>query len=285
VDLSQHMAGNRLLVFARKPAPVQVSFHGYPGTSGLSAIDYRLSDPYLDPSGRHDDRYAERSYQLPHSFWCFDPHGEDPVVEALPALSHGFITFGCLNNLCKLNDGILAIWSKVLAAVPNSRLMLLANDGSHRRRILDALAGHGVPAQRVDFVPFQPRPAYLALYNRIDIGLDTLPYNGHTTSLDSFWMGVPVVTLVGQTVVGRAGLSQLTNLGLPELAATSADEFVRSATNLANDVSKLQVLRAGLRERMKRSPLMDAVGFARGIEAAYRDMWRNWCANCSVNGS
>jgi predicted O-linked N-acetylglucosamine transferase (SPINDLY family) len=281
VDLALHTAGNRLLVFARKPAPVQVTFAGYPGTTGLGAIDYRLTDPYLDPPGPDGGRYAEQSYRLQHSFWCYDPQGDEPAV-APPALDKGFITFGCLNNFCKVNDVVLDLWAEVLGAVAGARLLLLAKQGGHRQRTLDFLGRRGIAAGRVEFISPQPRPEYLALYHRLDIGLDTFPYNGHTTSLDSFWMGVPVVTLVGQTVVGRAGLSQLTNLGLGDLAAATPGEFVRLAADLAGDLPRLTALRAGLRERLKQSPLMDATGFARAIEQAYREMWRTWCAGQST---
>jgi FkbM family methyltransferase len=278
VDLALHTGGNRLLVFARKPAPVQVTFAGYPGTTGLRAIDYRLTDPYLDPPGLHDDCYSEESYRLPHTFWCFDPQTEEPAVGPLPALEKAFVTFGCLNNFCKINDDVLRLWARVLSAVPKSRLLLLAKGGSHRQRTIDFLADHGIGPERVDFVSPKPRPEYLALYNRVDLGLDTFPYNGHTTSLDSFWMGVPVITLVGKTVVGRAGLSQLTNLGLEELATITPEDFVRVAANWANDWPKLEAMRNGLRDRMRQSPLMDSKGFARGIEEAYRSMWHKWCA-------
>ena len=279
VDLALHTAGNRLLVFARKPAPVQVTFAGYPGSTGLHAIDYRLTDPYLDPPQLNDQWYAEASCHLPHSFWCFDPRTEEPLVAPLPALQKGAVTFGCLNNFCKVNDGVLELWARVLRAVPETRLLLLAKEGSHRQRTCDFLTGQGVHAERLEFVSPKPRPEYLAVYHQIDIGLDTLPYNGHTTSLDSFWMGVPVVTLVGQTVVGRAGLSQLSNLGLAELAATTPEQFVRIAVELAADVPRLGALRSSLRNRMRESPLMDAVGFTRGIETGYRAMWRKWCAD------
>jgi predicted O-linked N-acetylglucosamine transferase (SPINDLY family) len=277
VDLGLH-TGTRLPVFARKPAPVQVTFAGYPGTTGLRAIDYRLTDPYLDPPGEHEDWYAEESHRLPHSFWCYEPQTEEPAVGPLPALARGQVTFGCLNNFCKINEEVLALWAQVLRSLPESRLLLLAKHGSHRQRTLAFLAREGIAAERVTFFPIQSRPQYLALYQQIDLGLDTFPYSGHTTSLDSFWMGVPVVTLLGRTVVGRAGLSQLANLGLEELAATTPKQFVSVAVSLARDLPRLTVLHVSLRERMKRSPLMDAAGFARDIEQAYRFMWRRWCA-------
>jgi len=277
VDLTLHMAGNRLLVFACKPAPVQVTFAGYPGSTGLRAIDYRLTDPYLDPPGLNDDWYAEKSYRLPHSFWCYDPRTDEPAVGPLPALARGFVTFGCLNNFCKVNDRVLELWGRVLRAVEGSRLLLLAKQGSHRQRTRDFFEKQDIAAERIEFLSPKPRPEYLGSYHQLDIGLDTYPYNGHTTSLDSFWMGVPVITLVGPTVVGRAGLSQLTNLGLEELAAQTPKDFVDLAVKLADDLPRLQALRSVLRERMRKSPLMDATGFARGIEQAYRGMWRKWC--------
>jgi predicted O-linked N-acetylglucosamine transferase (SPINDLY family) len=282
VDLSLHTAESRLLTFARKPAPVQVSFAGYPGSTGLTTIDYRLSDPYLDPPGAEDSLHGGQTIRLPHSFWCYQPAGEpydfdDIPVAPLPALASGNITFGCLNNFCKINNVILDLWAKVLQQLPDSRLLLLAKHGSHRQRTVDDLGKHNIPPHRIEFVSYGPRPSYLKQYHRIDIGLDSFPYNGHTTSLDSLWMGVPVVTLVGQIPVARAGLCQLSNLDLTELAAHTPEEFVRLAVDLANDLPRLQKLRATLRTRMEQSPLMDAAAFAADIESAYRQMWRRWC--------
>jgi predicted O-linked N-acetylglucosamine transferase (SPINDLY family) len=277
IDLALHTAHGRPMLFARKPAPVQVQWLAYPGTSGLSAIDWRLTDPYLDPPGEHDDWYSEKSWRLPHSFWCYEGPADAPAVNELPALAAGHVTFGCLNNFTKVSDATLARWAGVMTAVPRSRLLLMAPVGSAREHALTVLKGGGIEESRVDFVGQQQRGAYLENYHRIDIGLDTLPYNGHTTSLDSFWMGVQVVTLVGRTVVGRAGFSQLMNLGMPELVARSEEDFVRIAAGLAADLSRLAAMRAGLRDRMRKSPLTDAAAFARDIEAAYRAMWRQWC--------
>ena len=215
---------------------------------------------------------------MPDAFWCYDPLASEPAVNALPALEKGYITFGCLNNFCKVNVLVLKLWARVLKAVDRSRLMLLAAEGSHRQQTLDLLEQEGVEPDRVTFVAQRSRPQYLELYHRIDIGLDTFPYTGHTTSLDAFWMGVPVVTLVGQTVVGRAGLSQLRNLGLPELTAQTPEQYVRIAVELAGDLPRLRDLRATLRDRLQSSPLMNAPRFARNVEAAYRDMWQRWCA-------
>jgi protein O-GlcNAc transferase len=281
VDLALHTAGNRLGVLARKPAPVQITFAGYPGSTGLDTIDYRLTDPSLDPPGLNDQFYSETSYHLPDSFWCYDPLVAEVAINAPLAQSHGFVTFGCLNNFCKVNEQVLLLWARVLNTVSDSRLLLMSPEGNSRERIQNRLHSEGIDDQRVEFVSKQSRSEYLLTYNRIDIGLDTLPYNGHTTSLDSFWMGVPVITLVGQTVVGRAGLSQLTNLGLPEFIAKTPEQFVQIAARLAGDLQYLSHVRANLRTRMAQSRLMDAEAYTRAIESAYRDIWRRWCTNHS----
>lgn len=277
VDTTLHMEGNRLLLFARKPAPLQVTMGGYPGSTGLSAIDYRLTDIHLDPPGADDSAYVEQSVRLPDTFWCYDPLGEEVATGPLPADGTGSATFGCLNNFSKVNDGVIALWAAVLRAVADSRLCVLCHEGSHRGDTLRKLAAHGIEPQRIEFAGYRPRTEYLKLFQRIDISLDTVPYNGHTTSLDSLWMGVPVVSLIGETVVGRAGLSQLTNIGLLELVARSPEQFVAIAAALAADRPRLRELRQGLRRRMQCSPLMDATRFARNVEAAYRQMWRHWC--------
>jgi predicted O-linked N-acetylglucosamine transferase (SPINDLY family) len=282
VDLTMHMARSRLLVYAREPAPVQMCWLAYPGTTGLSTMHYRLTDPYLDPPG-FDDRYSEESIRLPHTFWCYDAMSEEPVSE-LPAATQGCITFGCLNNFCKVNEPTVSLWGKVLREVSGSRMILLAPPGAPRERVLEQLSRHEVQAQRVEFVAFQPRDQYLKTYHRIDICLDTLPANGHTTSLDAFWMGVPVVTRVGHTLVGRAGLCQLSNLNLAELAASTDDEFVRIAKELAENRSRLSELRRALRDRMRASPLADGADgarFARDMESVYRQLWQRRLTNRS----
>ncbi len=277
VDLTMHMSNGRPLVMARMPAPVQVAYLAYPGTTGLSAIDYRLTDPYLDPPGETDDDSVEQSVRLPETFWCYDPLAEQPVPNSLPANRRGRITFGCLNNFCKVSDGALAMWSRVLHSVNNSRLVLLSPSGEHRESVRNRFRDAAIDPDRIEFVEHRPRSKYLDLYHEIDMTLDTLPYNGHTTSLDSLWMGVPVVTCVGRTVVGRAGYSQLSNLGLSDLVAWNVDQFVSIASRLAGDFHRLSELRATLRGRMERSPLMDAERFTRHIESAYRFLWRQWC--------
>ncbi len=284
VDLTMHMSLGRSLVLARKPAPVQVAWLAYPGTTGLSAMDYRLTDPYLDPpstgsghGGEHDHDYCEKSIRLADTFWCYDPLCEELEIGDLPAIRNRYVTFGCLNNFCKARPKTLELWAQILSAMANSRLILLASPGGHRQRLREYFQRKGIDGDRIDFVEFQARREYLAVYRRIDIGLDTLPYNGHTTSLDSMWMGVPVVTRIGQTVVGRAGWSQLCNLDLKQLAAKSDEEFVKIAVDLAGDLERLKELRKTLRERMKRSPLMDGKRFTQSVESAYRQMWKGYC--------
>ncbi|MEP6673290.1 MAG: tetratricopeptide repeat protein [Chthoniobacter sp.] len=298
VDLTQHMAGNRLAAFARKPAPVQVSFAGYPETTGVEAIEYRISDRYLeekmeDGKSRvgsplrtaNSDRQsaakseaAEEEVFLIDSFWCYDPCGMEVEVNALPAQENGWVTFGSLNSIRKINEPVLKLWARVLVEVADSRLVLMSPPGSCGQRIIRILEGEGVAAHRVDFVERCPRRAYLELHHRLDLVLDPFPYGGHTTSLDALWMGVPVVSLAGRRSVSRAGLSILTNLGLAELVADSEEAYGGIAVELAGNLSRLAHLRATLRSRMEGSALMDAPRFARNIEAAYRSMWQHWCA-------
>ncbi len=277
IDLKLHTAGNRLLVFARKPAPVQVSWLGYPGSTGLATIDYHVTDPYLDPPGRLDASSGEESLRLPDTFWCYGPLNDQHMISALPARKSGAITFGCLNNFCKVNDGCLALWARVLEAVQGSRLVLRAPHGLARDNVLARLGQQGIAASRIDFVAWQSRHEYLNLHHKIDLGLDPLPYNGHTTSLDAFWMGVPVLTMPGKTMVGRAGWSQLCNLDLKELAAETPEQYIAIAAQLAEDLPRLEELRRTLRQRMMQSPLMDANRFARNMESAYRQIWGRWC--------
>jgi predicted O-linked N-acetylglucosamine transferase (SPINDLY family) len=270
VDLTMHMANNRQMVFARKPAPIQITWLAYPGTTGQTAIDYRISDPYLDPLDIEDAAYSEKTIRLPESFWCYDPLRSAEPIRPLPAIRNGFVTFGCLNNFCKVNDFTLRLWGGVLRSLPDSRFLLLAPPGDPRKRVLQLM---DVSEDRIDFVDYRPRAEYLEHYNRIDICLDTFPYNGHTTSLDAMWMGVPVVTLCGQTAPSRGGFSQASNLNLTELVANSPEQFANVAANLVADLDRLAALRSSLRERLIASPLMDAPRFARNLEALYRKVW------------
>jgi protein O-GlcNAc transferase len=283
VDLTMHMARSRLLTFARKPAPIQMAWLAYPGTTGIGAMDFRVSDPRLDPEG-FDEHYSERTIRLPDSFWCYDPLTTEPQVNPLPALERGYVTLGCLNNPCKLTDSTLRLWGRVMRAVPTSRLRILAPSGRHGQRVVQRLVLQGITSGRVELVPYRPRADYLRYYHEIDLGLDTFPYNGHTTSLDSLWMGVPTVTRVGETSVGRGGLSQLFQLGLTELTANTDAAFVDIAVALCGNLPKLAQLRNSLRERLEQSPLMDGQRFALQMESAYRYLWQRYTSPTTLEG-
>lgn len=277
IDLNMHMKGMRLGVFARKPAPVQVAFMAYPGSTGMKRMDYRLTDAVLDPAGT-DGYYTEQTVRL-ETFWCFEPLAGCPAVGPLPADANGCVTFGCLNNFAKINAGVLEMWREVLAAVPSSRMMLMPPQG----KTIAWLAGTlNVEPARLVCQPKQKPLEYLALYNQIDLALDPFPYTGHSTTLDGLWMGVPLVTRAGATIASRGSCSILTNLGLPELVTTTKDDYVKLAVQLANDLPRLRELRAGLRARMEKSVLMDADRFARQVESAYRMMWQKWCETQST---
>lgn len=276
LDLASHAAGTRLFCFARKPAPVQVTWLAYAGTTGLRAIDYRLSDASIDPPGTDAD-YAERTVRLP-CYFCYKPLVPSPDVTPLPAVQTGRITFACLNKFYKVNDPLLKLWAQILRRVANSRLLLFALPGAHRERALRRFAELGVDPARVEFVDRLSPYQYLAQYQRADIALDAMPFAGGTTSCDALWMGVPLVTLRGHTAVGRVGASLLKQLNLPELIAETPEEYVSIAVNLAGDLPRLSTLRAGLRQRLLASPLSNAPQFTQDLESAYRQMWAAWCS-------
>jgi protein O-GlcNAc transferase len=280
VDLTMHMAQNRILVFARKPAPVQVTWLAYPGSTGLGTIDYRLTDAYMDPPDSDQVWSSEAAVRLPDCWCCYHAMEDLPILSDLPADRAKGITFGSLNSFRKLNKGVLNLWSKVLLAVPESRLLLLSEHGEHRQRVRETVEQFGVSGERVEFFSFTAsRAEYLKGYERIDIALDPFPYNGITTTCDALWLGVPVLTLVGDRPSARAGLSLLTTAGFPELIANSPVQFLEQAANLANDRVRLRELRKNVGLRMRQSVLADAPRFARNVESAYREMWRKWCAS------
>jgi predicted O-linked N-acetylglucosamine transferase (SPINDLY family) len=277
VDTTLHMTGNRLSLFAQRAAPVQVTFIGYPATTGLSQIDFRITDPWLDPVGVSESVNSEELIRLPRSFWCYD----DTVGTDEPAvgeLAREGITFGSLNNPAKITEPVVETWAKILAAVPSSRLMLYAtahvNPGEPIRQKFQQF---GIDPVRLLIIPRLPRQEYLRQYQQIDIALDPWPYNGHTTTCDALWMGVPVVSLAGQTSVARGGVSILSAMELPELLADSTDAYVAIATALAHDRDRLAAIRSSLRARMRKSPLMDAVGFTQDVERIYHQLWWRWC--------
>jgi predicted O-linked N-acetylglucosamine transferase (SPINDLY family) len=277
VDLAMHSSYSRILLLARKPAPVQVCYLAYLGTTGLMSMDFRLTEPRLDPEGECEAFYTERCIHLPDGYWCYDPLTDTPQVAPPPALENAYVTFGSMNAFRKVNTAVLERWSDVLQAVPGSRMLIHAPPGFAATRVRETFSRLGTDPARLDFVGRSSRKEYLQTYDRIDICLDTLPYNGGTTTLDALWMGVPVVTEVGRTVFGRAGYAIAHQLSLLDLVAKSRDEYVERAAKLAKDIDQLATLRATLRERLERSPLMDAPRFARNVEQAYRRMWTEWC--------
>jgi len=278
VDLSVHLAGNRLPAFARHPAPVQVSHMSYPATTGMRSIRYRITDPHIDPPGATESFNTEQLVRLPHSFWCYFVDEQLPDCGDPPVVRNRFVTFGSLNNPSKVSKPCAGLWSRVLHAVKGSKLMLLVYDVSGENEYFTRTFGEfGIPRERLIFVRQRPRPKYLELYREIDIVLDTLPYNGHSTSLDALLMGVPIVTLPGITSVSRAGASFLRNIAEPQLIAADSDGFVNIASTLAADLERLRALRKDLRERTVRSPLCDGKSYAQALENVYRQMWQQWC--------
>lgn len=277
VDLAAHTAGSRLLAFAEKPAPVQATYLAYCSTTGVDTIDYRITDPYLDPPGTDLGHYVEETVRLPHTYWCFAPPDSAVAQAEVRPRDQTEITFGCLNNFCKVTPASLRAWAQILRRVPHAQIIIYTRPGSHRERVRDVFRAAGVANKRVRFVAKQSFDDYFATFQAMDIGLDPFPFNGGTTTCDTLWMGVPVVTLAGRTAVARGGQSLLSNIGHSELVTRTEEDYIRLAVELAVDRPRLARLRAQLRSQMQASPLMDAPRFARDLEAAYRTMWRRWC--------
>jgi protein O-GlcNAc transferase len=281
VDLAGHTLNNRVLLFARKPAPVQVSWIGYPATTGLSTMDYKIVDNYTDPPRVTEQFYTERLIRLPDCFLCYLPGEECPSIDRLPALSNGYITFGSFNNFAKMSPEVFACWIKILKSPADSRLILKArsfSDRTVRRSVESKFTKERISTDRIELFSWVPSMAeHLSLYNRIDIGLDTFPYNGTTTTCEAMWMGVPVITLSGNTHASRVGVSLLSNIGLSGLVAETPDDYVGCAVDLANDRERLCLMRERLRDMMLQSPLADAKRFIFNLEKCYRLIWENWC--------
>jgi len=280
VDLAGHTAKNRLLVFARKPAPAQVTWLGYPNTTGLSAIDYRLVDAVTDPEGEADAFASETLVRLPGGFLCYRSPRDAHEPVAPPCVASGAVTFGSFNAAAKLSDATLDAWAALLVQLPTARLSLKGKafaDAATCALFRERLGKRGLAAPRLDLAAYVPQAEHFAAYGRVDIALDPFPYNGTTTTCEALWMGVPVVTLKGDRHAGRVGASLLTQVGLTDLIAGSVDEYVEIAAALAGDSARLSALRRSLRPRMAASTLCDSPAFARKIEAAYRTMWKAWC--------
>jgi predicted O-linked N-acetylglucosamine transferase (SPINDLY family) len=285
VDLSGHSQGHRLLAFARRPAPVQVTWNGYPNTTGLTAIDYRITDAHCDPPGGTEHLSSERLVRLPGIYMTWRPPDDAPDVGPLPAAESRRVTFGSFNSAYKITPTLVALWARVLQRVRGSRLMLLTiSSEAARRRVADLFAAHEIGPERLDVLPRLTHEEFLAAHGRADIALDTYPFHGITTSCFSLWMGLPLVSLAGATHVSRVGVTLLSNLGLERLVAQSGEEYVEIAARLAEDTAGLAGLRSGLRTMMLRSPLTDGAAGARALEGAFREMWTAWAQHQSHAG-
>jgi protein O-GlcNAc transferase len=278
IDLSGHTERHRLLVFARKPAPVQVTWNGYANTTGMSAMDYRITDALADLPGMTEHLHTERLIRMPDIYMVFRPPEDGPAVNDLPATQSGNLTFGSFNAVSKITPQVAHVWSRILMAVPGARLLIATVPvGRARDRIFDLFSANGVEPSRLELCGRLQSYEFLALHHKADIALDPFPFSGTTTTCHSLWMGLPVVTLAGKSHVSRVGVSMLTNIGLASMIATSADEYVDIASELANDLVNLRALRRGLRERMLNSPLTNAKRYTRHLEQSFRHIWADWC--------
>jgi protein O-GlcNAc transferase len=277
VDLSGHTAGNRLPTFARRPSPVQMTWLGYAATTGLSSMDYRITSADLDPPGVTERFHTEILIRLPSSA-AFTPSDESPPVNELPALKSTSFTFACLNNLAKINPGVVAVWGRILSQSPNAKLILgnVAYEGA-RQHLIGMFSDNGVSAAQLIFSPRIPLKDFLALHSQIDLALDPFPFNGGTTSLHALWMGVPVVTLCGENPFSRCGAAVLHFAGLPEFIAGTEQEYVEIALAYAANLPKLSQIRRELRDRMTSRPENNPRHITRSLESGYRESWRKWC--------
>jgi len=277
IDLSGHTAGHRLITFAYKPAPLQASWIGYPGSTGLTGMDYFLADRFLLPSGQFDDQFTEKLVQLPAGA-SFQPVEVSPPINTLPALGNGFVTFGSFNRPSKLSPAVIALWSQVLKALPDSRLLLgaMQQDGNNET-LLDWFAQEGIAPERLILHARSDMANYLALHQQVDICLDTFPYNGGTTTWHAMWMGVPTLSLAGDTLPSRIGVAIMGHVGLSDFVVSSKDEFLQKAVYWANNLDALAKLRTSMRTRFSHSAVGRPDIIAQGLESALRTMWQRWC--------
>ena len=277
-DLAGHTAGNRLQVFARRPAPLQITWLDYVGTTGLTAMDYILADPQQIPPGA-EPFYREKVLRMPVDYICYDPPANAPPVEPLPALARGYVTFASFNILATTTPHIFGIWARILRRVPHARLRLKnlgLTEPATRTRLLRLFAEHGIAAERLELLGWSPAEEVLACYNQVDLALDTWPYNGGLTTCEALWMGVPVVTYPGEIFASRHGLAHLSAAGATGTIAKDLDHYVELAVALATDLSRLAALRARLRQQAAAASLCDGAGFAAHFAAVLRDVWRQW---------
>jgi protein O-GlcNAc transferase len=292
VDLTLHMGGSRMPAFARKPAPVQITYLAYCATSGMKAMDYCVSDANLDPpppDATEQDTmspvHSERILRLNRCYWCYTISPEAPPVNQLPALTRGYPTFGSLNSFTKLNTGVHDVWAKLLLAIPNARMFMVVPGGpAAQRKVAEDYARRGVDPSRLTMSDITPFVIYFRHFLEVDIALDPWPYNGGTTTMDALLMGVPVVNLEGKWATARAGITLMKNVGHPEWIAKDTDQYIQIAKDLVSDLPKLNQIRQSLRPRMINSPLMDGKGFARDMEAGYQRAWERYCREGSRQG-
>lgn len=276
VDLAGHTDGNRLLTFARRPAPVQITYLGYPGTTGMSAMDYRISDVHVDPTDSVLP-YTETLLRLPQSLWCYQPAPNMPRVTPLPALQRGHLTFGSFNSFMKVDRRSLELWAKLLRALPGARLVMATLPyGRVRDDLLAEFVELGVESERIELLPKLDTQEFYERLGQVDVSLDPVSVNGATTTCESLWLGVPVLSRVGGRFLERAGLSILTSAGMPEFACESDEACVALAQSLASDLPQLAAIRAGLRAKLLKSALLDAAGFTRALEGLFREAWKRW---------
>jgi predicted O-linked N-acetylglucosamine transferase (SPINDLY family) len=277
VDLAGHTRGGRLRCFARRPAPLQITYLGYPNTTGMDAMDYRLTDAVADPVGVAERFHSERLLRLPQAQWCFRPDAEALPVNPLPALAAGGVTFGSFNKAAKINAAVVGAWSRILLRTPGSRLMMIGlAEESTRARFQAMFAAHGVDASRLALHPSVSDAEFWRLRQQVDAALDPFPYNGVTSTCEALWSGTPMPALLGTCGQSRCAASLLTSLGLTELIARTEDEYVEIGVKLASDLGALAALRSSLRARMQSSALMDYAAFARALEGLYRAAWIDW---------
>jgi protein O-GlcNAc transferase len=279
IDLSGHTSRNRLDVFARKPAPIQMTWLGYPLTTGMAAMDYRICDAMVDPPGISESWYREQLVRLPDCAWCFREPLNSPGLSAAPALRNGYLTFASFNQINKINDAVIDVWSSIMRALPTSRLLIARMpQGRARDELIAHWRERGLDVTRVDLHGFTDRAGFLELHALADVALDPFPCNGGTTTCETLWMGLPVITLAGTAGAARAGASILNAANLSDWIAQNTEEYLRIAGDLAADPHELSLRRLSLREHLRQSPLMTGARFTRHFEAALRSVWRDWCA-------
>lgn len=283
IELTGHAGDHRLVMFGRKPAPVQVLGGGHYCSSGLDTMDYILSDA-VETLEDEEQWFSETTMRMPHGYICYAPPDYAPEINSLPALEKGTVTFGCCNNLAKINDQVISLWAELLKTVPDSRLSLRTNtldDEATAQRVLDRFEELGVAPERVALAGGAPHEAFMAHYHGVDIALDPFPYSGGLTTCEALWMGVPVLTMAGDTFAGRHSASHLNNVGLEGWVAETAEAYLALAQEHSRDLKKLAELRASLRDQMAKSPLCDGARYTRDLEAIYRRMWKSWCEAAS----